>query len=75
MVINGFDSLRWYEAEIFRIFGCDKLRLKLIVGRDTFAKDMAQKILIIERIKELELTDFTVGRRTTEGTVMLIRRI
>ena len=56
------DSKDWYKSEIFRIYGCKTLRLKLRSGRDSLADYFHEKLLIIEDIDNLELQEFEVGR-------------
>ena len=51
----------WYKSEIFRIFNCTVLEVVLKKGKDGIADQMDGKLLLIEQIAELELTEFLVG--------------
>ena len=62
----------WFQAEIFRIYDCKTLRLRLTDGRDSLADYFRQKLLIVEQIDNLELQEFDVGKLPTSsnyGTV------
>ena len=71
-----FKSIRWWEAEIFRIHGCKTLRLRLDDGRNSIADYFTDKLLILEDIEKLELQTFLVGKvptKSTYGTVSITR--
>jgi len=57
----------WFQAEIFRIYDCKTLRLRLTDGRDSLADYFRQKLLIVEQIDNLELQEFDVGKLPTSS--------
>lgn len=59
---DEFSQHNWDKSQIFRIYNCDVLRLRLEVGSNTFSDYLSQKLLIIENIKELELPEFLAGK-------------